>query len=467
MSIELEWDVAEAPDGRPLGDVPDLALNEPSTAAPEPRPTPQAARPPQPVPRAQTPRRPWIRPVLLGLALAVVSAVSVRSITRLGWQRVTGDIEAMVRYEDQQAYAGRADLVLSVQDSGNGDWLETRRAQLARELPAPLPVPMLQPAGAAVAVDGVSTLDAGYVTATARRAYLTPDGQQLSFVLPQIYQREGPDDWQHTAPPGEYWGAWTDWRTDFLHIRHSERDAALVAAVAPRLDAWLRQACGTWSTPCAGALPAKLYLDSYVGSLEYNPLANVEVRVEFGEGPGALPADYFVSVPSPQIAGIPAGPAGETFLAQYLAVRMIASLAARAAPSQPEASRLAASAIMALNLTRADPGFAALDPGSEPVAASAGPSDDDPSAKMSILLDQAGSPPVTLAWIEYQIQPGDTLLAVAIEHDVAVEAIVQWNDLPNPDLIVAGTTIMIPIDQRRLGLLPGAGASATPAAPTP
>ena len=134
MSIELEWEVSEAPDGRARGHAPDLALDEPGAAAPEPRPTPQAARPPQPKPRAQAPRRPWFPPLLLGLALAAVGAASIWSITRLGWQRVTGDIEAIVQYEDQQAYAGRADLVLSVQDSGNGDWLETRRAQLAKRI---------------------------------------------------------------------------------------------------------------------------------------------------------------------------------------------------------------------------------------------------------------------------------------------------------------------------------------------
>src|SRR5690606_125747 len=117
-----------------------------------------------------------------------------------------------------------------------------------------------------------------------------------------------------------------------------ERDAALVAGLAPRLSSALAEACAVWAGACARLLPAKLYLSGYVGSLHYNPLDNVEVRVEFGasETGEALPPGSFVSVPSPHVAGVPTDEASTIYLADYLTVRLIAALAGKAAPAEPE-----------------------------------------------------------------------------------------------------------------------------------
>jgi len=286
-----------------------------------------------------------------------------------------------------------------------------------------------------------------------RRVFKTPEGASLSFVLPQIYRRDGPDDWKRTAPPGGFWGAWQDWQSPYLHIRHSERDAAFVEAVAPQLQFWAQQACELWSSRCAGALPARLYLSGYVGSLDYDPLSNTQVRVEFGSGEGSLPPDYFLSIPSPQIAGMPAEPEAQAYLAEYLGVRLIASLAARTAQDQGEADRLAAYAIKVLNLGRADPGFAARAPLSEPVQTTV--RDEGSATTRTLLVDPSGSPAITLAWVAYTVEPGDTLLGISNRFDVTVEAIVQWNAIPNPDLIVAGTTLQIPVEAAAVKTLPG------------
>ncbi len=47
--------------------------------------------------------------------------------------------------------------------------------------------------------------------------------------------------------------------------------------------------------------------------------------------------------------------------------------------------------------------------------------------------------------ITHTIRPGDTLYAIAREHGLTVEAIVDANDIPDPDLIVAGDTLTIPV----------------------
>src|SRR5207237_9554017 len=84
----------------------------------------------------------------------------------------------------------------------------------------------------------------------------------------------------------------------------------------------------------------------------------VQVEITAPTGEAATAPDYFLSVPSPQIAGIPADPAGRSYLTDYMAVRLIAALA-RHISTSPEGYRARiVQAIQALGLANADPGFA-------------------------------------------------------------------------------------------------------------
>lgn len=49
-----------------------------------------------------------------------------------------------------------------------------------------------------------------------------------------------------------------------------------------------------------------------------------------------------------------------------------------------------------------------------------------------------------MATNEIVVKPGDTLTKIASDYRVSVDAIVAYNDLPNPNLIVAGRTLLIP-----------------------
>ncbi len=48
----------------------------------------------------------------------------------------------------------------------------------------------------------------------------------------------------------------------------------------------------------------------------------------------------------------------------------------------------------------------------------------------------------TLATTSVVVEPGDTLTQLAADHDVTVAELIDWNDLDDPDLILAGTTLV-------------------------
>ncbi|MFO3797721.1 MAG: LysM peptidoglycan-binding domain-containing protein, partial [Anaerolineales bacterium] len=50
----------------------------------------------------------------------------------------------------------------------------------------------------------------------------------------------------------------------------------------------------------------------------------------------------------------------------------------------------------------------------------------------------------------YVVQPGDTLNQIAVRYGVSVESLIRANALPNPDLLEAGQTLLIPPPDSRL-----------------
>lgn len=45
--------------------------------------------------------------------------------------------------------------------------------------------------------------------------------------------------------------------------------------------------------------------------------------------------------------------------------------------------------------------------------------------------------------IPYQVQPGDTLETIAKKSGVTVEQLVRWNNIQDPNVVPAGTTLKI------------------------
>jgi hypothetical protein len=388
-----------------------------------------------------------------------VAALGLAYVTRLGWQHVSDEVSALVHYEDDLSYRGETLLVLRVQDYTNAQWLDVRTNQVGARQAAPLPMPQLSPDPDSVQVGRLQVVAADWVRAEVLRRYQTPTGQTLTFALPQFYRRQGrSEDWVRTGVPDSYWGAWQDWRSPHLFVRHSERDQALVERIGPRLEALLAEAGGLWRDSYGysdDVPPAKLFFSGFIGSLEYDPLANIRVRVEFGSAASgeALPTDYFLSVPSPQLAGEPADTAAEQYLTEYLAVRLIASMADAATARPEDADRLTAQAIARLGLAQADPGFTAAAErhrGSEGelvrLVDAAAPPEPTPTIAPPVIgssLVTRLNPPAKL--LVYKVQPGDTLLGIANAYAVSLESIARLNGITNPDLIQAGTDLLIPL----------------------
>jgi LysM repeat protein len=68
------------------------------------------------------------------------------------------------------------------------------------------------------------------------------------------------------------------------------------------------------------------------------------------------------------------------------------------------------------------------------------------------------TPPIGAVAFTYTIQPGDTLSDIARSNNVAVQSLVDANNIANPDLIIAGRSLDIPEEE----LVGGSGGSYTP-----
>ncbi len=431
MSIKLEWDVTAAPRDDDLPPSPPThTLNQPNEVANH-----SAVR------WFGDGRPRWLGR-LAGLALlAAAAGGAVWYFTQTGWQNVNNDLAAAVSYEDQQAAQGATNLLLNVQDRGNMDWLAVRRDETLAKQAAPLPVPMLGFGPAALQVTEVTALDTEFMQVNVNRQFSTPDGQAVAFTLPQFYHHGPGGEWLRSAPPGPFWGNWLDWRGERLDIRYAEPDAAFVAQAAPALDKRLTDACNTWNGGCPSQSPVRLYLSGFVGSLEYNPLANVEVRIQVGATNSAIvtPADYFLSIPSPQIAGIPTDEAGRNLLTDYLAVRLIAALARHISTSPDGYFERTAQAIQALGLGRADPGYIVL--GQRRRGPAGGTTLIPPGTGTRL----RGQDRLASRVVSYTTLPGDTLDSIAMAFSTPAMAIARANRLNSRDPLPPGIKLSIPI----------------------
>jgi hypothetical protein len=455
MPIELDWEVTDAPSAGEPGTANSAdkwaltASNQTSTqsAITDRRPAspggPADPRSPHGLPAPH-------RRVIFGVAAFVAVLVAVvgaglNAFMQGSWQRLSDDIAALVRYEERFSYLGQFGPVLQVQDPGNSDWIAVRRVQLRSHLPAALPIPMLQTASEDAEVADLEMLDPDWVKVDVKRQYLTPEGQTMVFTVPQFYRRAGDSDWLRSAPPGGFWGEWTDWQTATLHIRHSERDAEFVRAIGPQLADLLQEACSLWPADCAGLAPAKVYLSGFVGSLEYDPVRNVRVLVQFGDGSKGLPSDYFISVPSPHLAGIPDDEAGQRYLVEYLAVRMIAAMARDAASTNAAARSLFNLAVSNLGLRHADPGFSHRSLG---VAMGAGNTRSPvlpvpPSSAVSAEAAPVAPPAPQQQVFVHIVQQGETLGGIAALYGVPLHSLVTLNAVGNPNHIEVGEQLII------------------------
>lgn len=78
-------------------------------------------------------------------------------------------------------------------------------------------------------------------------------------------------------------------------------------------------------------------------------------------------------------------------------------------------------------------------------------------------LPTATSTPTPIPPLAYQVKEGETLIDIAIAHDVTVEQIMAWNPTMDPDLLQVGQVILIPVATPT----PGPTSTPDPSIPTP
>ena len=157
------------------------------------------------------------------------------------------------------------------------------------------------------------------------------------------------------------------------------------------------------------------------------------MRISLGTST-AEPAGYYLSVPSPQIAGIPDDAAGEKLLTDYLAVRLIAVMAQHATRDLGAYQTLTAGAINALQLGHADPGY---------VAAARAQLETTPSGAQST----SSTVPAAIGVQLYRVVAGDTLSSIAAHYQITIEDIILKNAIVDPDRIQVDTWLTIPLEQ--------------------
>lgn len=68
-----------------------------------------------------------------------------------------------------------------------------------------------------------------------------------------------------------------------------------------------------------------------------------------------------------------------------------------------------------------------------------------PTATLELPLAPTATPaPTGLGYIEYTVQRGDILKAIATQHDTTIEEILAINQIPNPDSLEVASVIRIP-----------------------
>lgn len=75
-----------------------------------------------------------------------------------------------------------------------------------------------------------------------------------------------------------------------------------------------------------------------------------------------------------------------------------------------------------------------------------------PTPGMRFLMPTPGTPPApavptsTPVVVTYIVQSGDTLYDIALRYDVEIEAIIEANDLTDPDTLQVGQELIIPVE---------------------
>ncbi len=110
-------------------------------------------------------------------------------------------------------------------------------------------------------------------------------------------------------------------------------------------------------------------------------------------------------------------------------------------PLPPTATATLAPTATATSTPTPTPPTSTPTPTSSPTEApSATPTVDQSPATATVVCGEGGPP----GWVEYRVQPGDTLFSLARRAGITLDVLMEANCLTNPNLIVVGQTLYLP-----------------------
>jgi hypothetical protein len=310
---DLDWTFSAIP-----ADQPGAPLEPP------PAPPPRAARPSlRALPR-------WLGP--LALMVAALLGGTAFIYTQRGWRAVENQVAREVLYEDQQARAGAADLVLALQ-AEDGFWRALRGAETLLRWPAPQPAPNLLPLpGPPQRVGPLRALGDNVFEIPVTRRYADGAGQVGVFEHVQRYRSLGPGLWERLPPDTAALVLLDTWTAPRLHAVYPHAEAAWLPGILLRVEAILEQACRDWECP-----PELIVSLEFSSALQTLMPAAAPARA-VAAFPEAYPILFDLPVelprypprvvwPAPSLAGIPRDEAAASLLVRSLAVAGLANLA--------------------------------------------------------------------------------------------------------------------------------------------
>jgi hypothetical protein len=322
----LEWTVTEAPDP---SEIESLAppVWEPAPTPPElDAYTPEAHSPSH---HFQISRRMWL---ILGTAI-VGLVLGAGLYTLWNRYRIRGEIERFVAAEEQAALAGDTQKIKQLTDNGDPSWWVDHAMLAEGNQAAPVPMSILWGLPEAGIAQSIHSIASDAVQVDVSRKFMTPDGNVVTFALPQFYHYAN-GGWKRIAPPKTIEGEKKTRPGLRVSVTYDAVDEEVVVGLSDYLDGVLAQACAAWACPddlklqvefmTTAASPNSFYYSPFSQDPLLASLIGLEPLVIFGGSTLILA--------SPHAVGYPADAAGTDLFKRVLAVELLAKTAHAIAP---------------------------------------------------------------------------------------------------------------------------------------
>ncbi|MGQ0603194.1 MAG: hypothetical protein ACT4QE_16040 [Anaerolineales bacterium] len=259
-----------------------------------------------------------------GVLIAAVGVVLLTVWLTEGWQQWVTEqtVRNTFAREEQAALAGDVTTLLALSSTGDRIWLEQRLERAANDLFAPSPLHGLRPIVEAGQLQTITQLQPDLFQVEVARRFATSEGQSLTFILPQFYQRVN-GGWVRGFAPDSYWGAPMRLAGRYIEINGYALDRDFAIELLPHLDDVLARFCQRWG--CANQPPITVDLANRYYQWPDMPELRPGDPLLFSVLPPHVTRfpEYALLVPSPHDVGFPADDAARDLLHRAIGVQVL------------------------------------------------------------------------------------------------------------------------------------------------